>query len=773
MRRVIGGIAMILVLMGMAETATAWNSPGSPTVLYKTALSLQRMDGGLWRTDGTFRPILRITNYLVNQSRVVTPVLYMADGAEYDLPTVTLGAAETSAVDVAAALNQAPTAVQPHISQYGSASVKYTWHWSNAIKAIVQNLDVPRSLNYNFLLRTPMTMGDLDMHHQSVTKEGMWWKEDDGVSGFLGISNTSSHPVSITLVVTAAGVAAQPKIESITLPSHNTAMLTLDLGSSTKGGIRLSYHGDPQDIVLSGGLENALEGYSAQIPFVLIDRSAPEEDIGVGSAGLMNGAPDPMMMFPAGTQFHVYIAVRNISLQKLPVVATIYYMNGESATTVSLPPINLGPNETRFLTSDDLARYANIGDNQPLNLVVKYHGRPSDLIVATGSIDQSKTYVFEVEPETLGIGSSRLLGGWDTANGNDTMISLLNPSPRPHNVDLTLYFAGGSYLLTIRLAPGESKMFSLSDILTMSRQSSGPLDQKGVPTSVTHGSAQIYGRYEGKPSIGVVVSIAIFNVQNATCGTTCPTCAGYTGAYQVTPDTDTVLLGTNATYSAFAQRQSGAWVDVTGGAEYGATAWTKVSGSVTKISQGIYSTYGGGTFSISAQTQLIDYPADCPEGQHSQCPSQVWGGGASGYVQVPTATRTLVPDNYSVQIGPNTHSPYHTCPSGSNGWDRYVNKLVTDQRGGDITVAGMYMSETISINPGQDGLQLHSITAQNVYTVGGGDFGDVLWMCTTLCPGSGETDATQFPDDLVNGFQYTLAANAFRYTCSGNYINGH
>jgi hypothetical protein len=351
------------------------------------------------------------------------------------------------------------------------------------------------------------------------------------------------------------------------------------------------------------------------------------------------------------------------------------------------------------------------------------------------------------------------------------MISLLNPSQRSHNVDLTFYFSGGSYLLTIHLAPGESKMFNVSDILMMSRRSSNE-SQRGIPAAITHGSAQMFGEYEGKPSTGVVVGIAIFNVHNATCGTTCPTCAGYTGVYHVTPASDTVLLGTNATYTAYAQRQNGAMANVTAGAEYGPTSWTVLSGSVTYSSQGSYSTNGGGTFSIYAQTQLIDYPADCPEGQHTPCPFSVWGGGAYGYVQVPTATRT-VSDVFSVAISPTTTSPYRQCPANHYGWDRLVHKLVTDQEGGDITVAGMYMTETVTINTGQDGLGLGSISSANVYTGTGGDFEDELWMCTTLCPGSGETDATQHPGDLANARQYTLTNNAFRYTCSGNYINGH
>ena len=78
---------------------------------YKTPLSLQQMQGGYWRIDHTFAPTLHITNFLENVDLPVTPVLYMADGTEYDLPPVVLDRSGVMEVDILQALREAPPAI--------------------------------------------------------------------------------------------------------------------------------------------------------------------------------------------------------------------------------------------------------------------------------------------------------------------------------------------------------------------------------------------------------------------------------------------------------------------------------------------------------------------------------------------------------------------------------------------------------------------------------------------------------------------------------------
>src|SRR5216684_2521379 len=48
------------------------------------------MYSGLWRTDGAFVSTAHIKNVLITAPLAVTPILYMADGTEYDLPALQL-----------------------------------------------------------------------------------------------------------------------------------------------------------------------------------------------------------------------------------------------------------------------------------------------------------------------------------------------------------------------------------------------------------------------------------------------------------------------------------------------------------------------------------------------------------------------------------------------------------------------------------------------------------------------------------------------------------
>ena len=59
---------------------------------------------GLWRTDTSFNSTIQIKNRLVTEPVTVTPVLFMADGTEFDLPDVILPAAGVATVNVNSAL---------------------------------------------------------------------------------------------------------------------------------------------------------------------------------------------------------------------------------------------------------------------------------------------------------------------------------------------------------------------------------------------------------------------------------------------------------------------------------------------------------------------------------------------------------------------------------------------------------------------------------------------------------------------------------------------
>lgn len=146
---------------------------------------------------------------------------------------------------------------------------------------------------------------------------------------------------------------------------------------------------------------------------------------------------------------------------------------------------------------------------------------------------------------------------------------------------------------------------------------------------------------------------------------------------------------------------------------------------------------GPGSVNISAADDSEpNYSYGC-YGERMDCPVVPDGvyGLSSGTVRVPTASRIQsVLLNIQLTSGAG-------CPTGQNGWDRQVQKIVTDQNGLDIVLGGQFLTETVTIT--HNGLNLPSPQTDHATTNSSGFFGDTFFFCSALCPGTGETDATQ------------------------------
>ena len=100
----------------------------------------------------------------------------------------------------------------------------------------VQNIDAPRSLNFTFEVRTPpaavepvggagskkeeTNAGVKHAQHaqhelsRSIIEEGLWWKHDAGVEGFVAITNISATavPVALELLGTHGEVSGRKRV---------------------------------------------------------------------------------------------------------------------------------------------------------------------------------------------------------------------------------------------------------------------------------------------------------------------------------------------------------------------------------------------------------------------------------------------------------------------------------------------------------------------------------------------------------------------------------
>ena len=306
----------------------------------------QMMFSGLWRVDGNFQSTIHMKNSLVVAPVQVTPVLYMADGTEYDLPPVNVHTTGTRAVNVNRALAQAPPAVRAHLSSYGSAALRYRG-LPMTVAGVVDMLDAPRSLLFSASFMMPMmTQGTTD---GTQTLEGLWWRWDSRVGGFVSLANTTGKSVSVTFQVIGSEGATLPP-ESLNLPAYSTEMLDLDqltLGlpglENQAGGIRVQWQGSAADLAVTGGLEDAREGFSSNMQFWSHDLMAAPAPSTMAAVGMMTGEADPSLGYPAGTRFTPYVVLRNSTSRALSVKLVVHETSGTQSFSL---PLVLKPLET-------------------------------------------------------------------------------------------------------------------------------------------------------------------------------------------------------------------------------------------------------------------------------------------------------------------------------------------------------------------------------------------------------------------------------------------
>ncbi len=475
------------------------------------------LNAGLWRTDRGFNATIRVTNLLVVGPLEVVPVLYMADGTRYELPPLKLPASGESSVNVNEALRSAPPTVAAHLSEFGSASLEYRYSFPGVAAATVQILDVSRSLIFTYCFGPS---GGAPGPHIA---EGVWWKHDPDITGFVGLANTTSHALEAGLVLIDAN-GDESAERSFTLDGRTVKLVDLEeMGervptrSKGQGGIRVRYEGASGDLLITGGLQNDAIGYSATIPFLLRE-SAPVEVAPhtYASVGMMVGKPDPMMGFPATTRFEPYAVIRNTTGDRLPVTASIVYTNKGQPVTVPLPLKPLRPLSTEEIDLKALMTASGQGSfDGMVNLTFTFKGRPGDLLISTGSVDQTGNYVFAVQPEAAKKSSGKEIAFWSVADGSDTMISLWNPLNAAQDLAVTFHYAdGGEYRFPVHLPAKADTMISVAEL-----KMTGPPDLDGNIFSATaqEGSASLTNLADPRGEQTVVVSAGTFNVRTATC----------------------------------------------------------------------------------------------------------------------------------------------------------------------------------------------------------------------------------------------------------------
>jgi len=565
----------------------------------------QSATGALWMTDGNSKSTLYLNNMLKEDSLTVTPILHLANGVAYALTPVTLEPSGTASIDINQSL--ANRGVAPYATLSGYVEVQYKWGWA-AICGSVWNVDTTHSLIFVYGLRQPPPVSAQGSTPAVQTIEGMWWKQEPGVSGFVGLSNLTGRAVSAS-VQTLDAANNVMATHSVTISPNGTKIVELaELFSTTAldGGVVVTWSGNPQELAVNASLEDPSVGYSARLPLARPDASAKISQDSFAELGFMNGPADPMMNFPASTTFTPYSVVRNLSEQSVTATPTLWWMQSGSAHSFALPQLTVGAHQTIGLDVPALLAAAGLKNWQgSFNLAFNTSGPAGALLLASGSVDQSNTYVFEVVPRAIGESAARGLGQWRTANGDDTMVTIWNPADEAQDFVFTLFYTGDHYLYPIHLEARATHTFNVSEIIH-----SGLPDSEGnvVPSGVQSGSAELAGPAGENQMVLVSMDAGIYNVRKATCsGTYCESCDGFTSLSVIDNPFAVAVAGTKQ-QTAKAQWNTGTNYDYTNRSN-----WSSSKTSVATVNAGLVSGVAVGSVTVTSTftTSVPPYAQIC------------------------------------------------------------------------------------------------------------------------------------------------------------------
>lgn len=436
--------------------------------------------------------------------------------------------------------------------------------------------------------------------------------------------------------------------------------------------------------------------------------------------GLMVGAPEPMMGFPSGTRFTPYLALRNATEKELSLAATLYLPSG-AAVTVPIAPLK--PLEARQVDGRNLLAAAGLKSFSGIvTLTLSFTGMPTDLLDAAGSIDGSGSYVLEVDSKTAEPSLSKDIPFWTVGEGQDTMLSVWNPTGAEEDIVLTIYFRATAtpYRLPIHLAPFASSMIDLAQ--TIAQFPDLP------PRRVQEGSMSLASPQGPTAPMTLGASVGIFDASTGTCFWGCLDCSGY---YQMTvmPGSANLFPTQSTSFEAYGL--------FSGGGEYAIPAnWSSNSPSVATVNNGDVTAQGiSGSAGIIATTtlqlagQICEYNPNCADLPWTQV-----GASASVTVYPPTYLTVSVGSKITYNGGA-VYTPDGQLfkPAPCYGYSRAYTYQIWSSGAGAFTQPNTSATEnntTTSANPKTLGLTPSSTTGTLQ-----GYFYDIQANCTKAAPG--------------------------------------
>lgn len=463
----------------------------------------QRVFAPHWTTEATYSTTLYIRNVHFTQAIIARASLIL-DNRTIALPDIFVDSLQTVSIDVGNALRENKEMAELS----GGAVIEFEAESAGVINAYAQVLDTVRSLSFSF----PFVE---DGAPASGPLDAVAWYYSKSTDAFVALQNTKDEETSASLTIFVSG---QPiDLGTQHLKPHEVAAVKLpSLGESgnkeglASAGVRVAYEGKPGAVVTQGWIVDESIGFSAPFAF------HPESNCGCSAdtqhkygAGIMIGKGGMSLPAPG---FSPYLVMSNSSDKPLTTSPVFSYGIKENVEKISLPAIALGARKTAVTNLRDyqergiIPSWVEMGD-----VDVQYRGEAGALIAELASVDPNGSFV---SPVRLICSGNRDLhmAFWRTDAEWHSSITIENIASEENDVEITISYPGGIYVVEEQISAGRSAMISINEL----QQSQQP-DALGrrIPKDATMGGVNIWSKNVHN---GLVINAMLMNPVTRTCG---------------------------------------------------------------------------------------------------------------------------------------------------------------------------------------------------------------------------------------------------------------
>ncbi|MGH9499075.1 MAG: hypothetical protein ACRD3L_08010 [Terriglobales bacterium] len=686
----------------------------------------------------------------------VTPVLRISSGQEVPLDPVTIDPNDSVSVWVNEGLLKHSAGLLSQPGSFGSIVLRFTsFNARNLHAAVVLSLHgEPIAFQ---LTGHPSAKSERWPHATFAgSQEGIWWRPRPFANDFLVVSNSSDK--NVTGMLRLSDAAGKRWSQRLNLGARETQRLNVaELLQSA--GLTGQYGGLQIEVGSSAGsLDSVHFMYDETARSSMLLRMVSRDPMAtqherVGPSGrqwalwapmLALRVPDPALSLPAKTLLQPTIFLRNTTGNVVPAKIGLSWSSNGGRGQAELPQLDLAPFATRQLRIGDMQKQLGIPDDTHWALV-KLTGpkAPGDIVAIAISSDATGRYATETV-FTDNAGRSFAAGEWQVDANHNHLVAVTNVGVRPADALLTLHYDNGtkSYEMKRTIQPGDQMRLNLAELIH-----DRVADRKGnvLPPDLSSGTYDLEDLSHGAGNLlaGALALDHTWGFNGRPPAQTC--CADYVPGFN--PSYINVILG-GYVFTNILSRSSCSenYEDVS---EDFDTWWSTNPPTAGVTYENVHGVSPGSTFANASGQIWEGIGTNCSwQPEHASAPAAV-----GPYQVEPLSTASQGPAQ---------------CTPGLAGWVRNVTNQLQYQNGAAYAVDNVSVSDTLRVGSKHD---LGSGTSTGTTTTtGDGSFPDTYSVCSTACPGSGETDALQ--SWTANGLGLSHV-NLIVYKCSSISVDAH